>query len=184
MSFDESQLKEKSEGSIEHLKKEMGKLRSGRASSGLVEGIMVEYFGTQVPLQQLGLINVPEPRTISIQVYDGQAVESIEKAIHQSGLGLNPSRDGTTIRLNIPSLTEERRKDMVKTLHKMGEETKIAMRNHRREAIDERKTLQKNKEISEDDLRRDQDAIQKVTDHFVKVVDELVQKKEKEMMEV
>lgn len=184
MSVQYGDLEQKCKGSIEHFKKDLGKMRTGRASSGLLEGIMVEYYGSQVPLIQLGLINTPEPRLITIQVYDGGAVEAVEKAIKQSDLGLNPARDGSLIRLSIPALTEERRKDLIKKLHKMAEESRVGLRNHRRDAIDAVKKNQKDGKISEDDLRRAQEGIQKVVDKYTADIEQMLQSKEKEMMEV
>lgn len=177
-------LESKCKGTIEHFKKELGKMRTGRASSGLLEGITVEYYGSQVPLIQLGMINTPEPRLITIQVFDGSAVDAVEKAIKQSELGLNPSRDGSLIRLNIPPLNEERRKELIKKLHKVGEENRVTVRGHRRDAIDVLKKQEKAKEISEDDVRRGQDEIQKITDRYIAEVDAALQAKEKEMLEV
>jgi len=177
-------LKKNCEDTIEYLTIELGKMRSGRASSGLLETINVDYYGSSVPLKQLGLINAPEPRLLTVQVFDQGAVESVEKAIQTSDLGLNPARDGNLIRIAIPALTEERRKDLVKTLHKNAEEAKVAIRNHRREAIDELKKQEKDKSISEDEFNRGKDDVQKVTDSYIAQVDELLQSKEKEMMEV
>ena len=178
------ELADKGKKTIEHFKKDLSKLRTGRASTGLLEGVTVEYYGSQVPLIQMGMVNAPESRLITIQVFDGSAVEAVEKAIQQADLGLNPSRDGSMIRINIPPLTEERRKDLIKKLNKMGEEVKVAVRNQRRDAIDELKKKEKNKELSTDDLRRGQDDIQKITDKFTAEVDTLLAGKEKEMMEV
>jgi ribosome recycling factor len=184
MSGDIKQLKVDCETSIEHLKAEFGKMRSGRASSGLLEGLTVEYYGAQVPLIQLGMINAPEPRLITIQVYDSGAIQAVEKAILQSDLGLNPSRDGSLIRINIPALTEERRKELTKKISKIGEETKVALRNHRRDRIDSLKKQVKSKDVSEDDLHRGQEEIQKVIDNYVKLIDEVVTQKEQEVLEV
>lgn len=184
MSDSYNELKNSCTKTIEHFKKDLARVRSGRASTGLLEGIQVDYYGAQTPLVQLGLLNVPEPRQVTIQVYDQGAVEAVEKAIIQSDLGLNPSRDGNLIRINIPALTEDRRKELVKKLHKLAEDTRISLRNHRREAIDLLKKKQKDKEISEDDLHRGQDEIQKITDEHTAEVDVLLQAKEKEVMEV
>ena len=156
-------------------------MRGGRASSQMLEGIMVDYYGSQTPIRQLGMINTPEPRLITIQVYDGGAVDGVEKAIRQADLGLNPARDGNLIRVNIPALTEERRKELIKKLHKMGEETKVAIRNHRRDSIDE---IKKDKSISEDESRRLQEDIQKVVDAAGKDADAVIAAKEKEMLAV
>ena len=147
---------------LDHYKKELSRLRSGRATPSLLEGLMVNYYGSSVSLQQLGMVAAPEPRMLTIQVYDGGAMESIEKAIQQSDLGLNPSRDGSMIRVVIPALNEERRKDLIKKVKK-----KV-----------------KNKEMTEDDSRRSQDEIQKIGDKFIVDVDAAAAAKEKEMMEV
>lgn len=179
-----TELDTKCKKSVEHFKKELGKVRTGRASASLLDGLMVEYYGSQVPLLQLGMISVPEPRMITVQVYDAGACESIEKAIRAAEMGLNPSRDGGLIRIPIPALNEERRKDLVKLLHKMGEEVKVALRNHRRDSIDDLKKREKSKEASADDVRRGQDEVQKITDRHTKDVDILVAGKEKEIMEV
>lgn len=169
---------------IEHYKKEISRLRSGRAAPSLLEGLMVDYYGSTVSLQQLGMVSAPEPRMLTIQVYDAGAVEAIEKAIQQSDLGLNPSRDGTLIRVIIPALNEERRKDLIKKVHKMAEETRIALRNLRREEVEGVKKQVKNKELSEDDARRAQDEIQKIVDKFIAEADSAAAAKEKEMLEV
>ncbi len=182
--MDNGELESKCKDTIEYLNVELSRMRTGRANTALVESLMVDYYGSHVPLQQLGLISAPEARMLTVQVYDAGALDSVEKAIQQSDLQLNPSRDGNLIRIPIPALTEERRKELVKTLHKSAEEGKIAIRNHRREAIDALKKAEKAKEISEDDLSRGKDEIQKVTDTYVAQVDVLLAEKEKEMMEV
>lgn len=179
-----AELKDKCEKTVEQFKKELGKMRSGRASASLIEGLKVDYYGSPVPLQQLGSISVPEPRMLTVQVFDASAADGIEKAILQSDLGLNPSRDGNLIRITVPALTEERRKQVIKQLHKEAEDFRVTVRNHRREAIDLLKKQQKNKEISEDDLRKAQESVQKVTDQHVAEIDKLLEEKEKEMMEV
>ena len=169
---------------LDHYKKELSRLRSGRATPALLEGLMVNYYGSTVSLQQLGMVSAPEPRMLTIQVYDAGAAEAIDKAIQQSDLGLNPSRDGSLIRVIIPALNEERRKDLLKKVNKMGEETRIALRNLRREEVEGVKKKVKNKEMSEDDSRRSQDEIQKIVDKFIADVDSAAAAKEKEMMEV
>lgn len=169
---------------LEHYKKELSRLRSGRATPSLLEGVNVEYYGSHVSLQQLGMVSAPEPRMLTIQVYDAGAVEAIEKAIQQAGLGLNPSRDGSLIRVIIPALNEERRKDLIKKVNKMAEETRVALRNLRRDEVEAVKKQLKNKEISEDDSRRSQDEIQKIVDKFIVDVDAAAAGKEKELMEV
>jgi len=177
-------FKEECEKALAHLKLEVSRLRTGRASTTLLEGIKVDYYGSQVPLIQMGMINAPEPRLITVQVYDGSAVESVEKAIQAADLGLNPSRDGSLLRIVIPSLTEDRRKEMIKKLHKLGEDGKVSLRNHRRDEIDNLKKKEKSKEISADDNRRGQEEIQKIIDKYSADIDHLLQAKEKEMMEV
>ena len=169
---------------LDHYKKELSRLRSGRATPSLLEGLMVNYYGSSVSLQQLGMVAAPEPRMLTIQVYDGGAMESIEKAIQQSDLGLNPSRDGSMIRVVIPALIEERRKDLIKKVNKMAEETRVALRNLRRDEVEGVKKKVKNKEMTEDDSRRSQDEIQKIVDKFIVDVDAAAAAKEKEMMEV
>ncbi|MBX7136730.1 MAG: ribosome recycling factor [Oligoflexia bacterium] len=179
-----SKFKDQCVKAVEHFKKELGRVRSGRASTSLLEGVMVDYYGSQVPLIQVGLINAPEARLLTIQVYDGSAVEAVEKAIQKSELGLNPSREGNLVRVVIPALNEERRKELIKTLHRMTEEARVSLRNHRRDQIDELKKQEKSKEISSDELHRGQDEVQKITDKATADVEALLHAKEKEMMEV
>ena len=169
---------------LDHYKKELGKLRTGRASPSLLEGLQVEYYGSHVPLQQLGMIAAPDARMLTIQAYDAGAISAIEKAIQQADLGLNPARDGSMVRIAIPSLNEERRKDLIKKVHKMGEETKIALRNLRRDEVEQIKKQLKAKEISEDDSRRAQDEIQKILDKVIAEVDVVSAAREKELLEV
>jgi ribosome recycling factor len=169
---------------LDHFKKELGRLRSGRATPALLESVQVEYYGSKVPLQQLGMVAAPEPRMLTIQVYDASAVEAVEKAIHQSELGLNPSREGSLVRVVIPALNEERRKDLIKKVGKMAEETKVSLRNLRRDEVEGVKKQVKNKEMSEDDSRRAQDEIQKILDKVIADVDVAAAAKEKELMEV
>lgn len=170
--------------SIDAFRKELGKIRTGRASFSLLDGIKVDYYGTPTPLQQVGTLAVPESRMITVTPWDAKMVGPIEKAIQSSGLGLNPSNDGKIVRIPIPPLTEERRKDLVKVVRKMAEDGRIAVRNIRREAIDRIKESEKKKEISEDELKRWQDRIQKETDGYVKKIDEILKAKEQEIMEV
>ncbi|MBW1974211.1 MAG: ribosome recycling factor [Deltaproteobacteria bacterium] len=169
---------------LKNLESEYKRLRTGRASTALVEHIRVEYYGTPTPLNQLATITVPEPRTIMIQPWDLSVVAEVEKAILKSDLGLTPNNDGKIIRINIPPLTEERRQELVKVVKKMAEEAKVALRNIRRDANEMIKEMKKEKQISEDDQFRGQEKIQKLTDEFVKKVDELLEKKEKEILEV
>ena len=177
-------LEAKCKKTIEHFKRDLGRLRGGRANVSILEGITVEYYGSQVPLNQVGLVNAPEARLLTVQVYDGSAVEAVEKAIQQANLGLNPARDGSLVRVPIPALNEERRKDLVKNLHKMAEEGKVTVRNHRREAIDLVKKQEKGKELSTDDARRHQEEIQKLTDKAIAEVETAAQGKEKELMDI
>jgi ribosome recycling factor len=169
---------------IEALKKDLTRVRTGRASVSLLDEIRVDYYGTPTPLSQVGTLVAPEPRLITIQPWEKNLLPAIEKAILQSDLGLNPSSDGVLIRLIIPALTEERRKEMAKLVKRNGEETKVVVRNVRRDANDSLKKLEKDKEISEDELKRGEKEVQLLTDDFVKQVDEIVAVKEKEVMEI
>ncbi len=177
-------LEDNCKKAVEHFKTDVSKLRSGRASASMIETVSVDYYGSLVPMIQMGLINTPEPRLITIQVYDGGAVEAVEKAIMKADLGLSPSRDGNLVRLLIPALTEERRKEVIKKLHKMAEESKIVLRNYRREQIDELKEQEKKKLVSADELKRGQDEIQKILDSYIANIESIVAAKEKDMMEV
>ena len=177
-------MKLQCESTIEFFRSELTKTKTGRASTGLLEGISVDYYGSQTPLVQLGLINVAEARLLTVQVYDAGAVESVEKAIHQADLGLNPAREGNVIRVPIPPLTEERRKEIVKRLHKQAEDMKVTIRNHRRSAIDQLQKEKKDGELSEDDLKGLKKEVQTITDTFTSQVDELASKKEEEILEV
>lgn len=175
---------EKMDHSIEALKKELASVRTGRASLALLDGIKVDYYGTPTPLQQLASLSVPESRQIAIQPWDQKIISDIEKAIMKSDLGLTPTNDGKVIRINIPSLTEERRKQLVKVVRKNSEDAKVAVRNIRRDVNDEIKKLEKEKHLSEDDTKKSLDEIQKSTDSYVKKIDEILMHKEKEIMEV
>jgi ribosome recycling factor len=170
--------------SVEALKKDFTKVRTGRASAALLEDIRIDYYGTPTPLNQIGTLAVPEPRLITIQPWEKKLIPEIEKAILKSDLGLNPASDGQLVRVVIPALTEERRREMVKMIKRMGEEAKIAIRNLRRDANDSLKKMEKSKEISEDDLKRGEKEIQDLTDAYVKKTDEVVAAKEKEVMEI
>lgn len=178
------QLREKMESSVEAFKRELVKIRTGRASLSLLDGISVDAYGSKMPLNQVGTPTIPESRMIAIQPWDPQMLPVIEKAILSSDLGLTPANDGKVIRLTIPQLTEERRKELVKQVKKIAEDFKVAVRNVRREANDLLKTMKKDKDISEDDLFRLQDEGQKETDRFTKQIDEIAAGKEKEIMEV
>lgn len=184
MSEIQQELEKKGKASIEHFQTELSRMRTGRATTGLLEGIMVDYYGSQTPLNQLAMLNVPEPRLVTVQVYDAGAVEAVEKAIQQADLGLNPARDGAMIRVSIPALTEERRKDLAKKLGQVAEGARVTLRGHRREAIDKLKKGQKDKELTEDDVRRGEEEVQKITDRQIKEIDVLLAAKEKEVLEV
>jgi ribosome recycling factor len=175
---------ERMKKAIEVLKKEFASVRTGRASLALLDDIKVEYYGTSTPLNQVATLNIPDPKQITIQPWDQKAIQDIEKAILKSDLGLTPMNDGKVIRISIPPLTEERRKDLVKVVKKKGEEGKVAIRNIRRDANDSLKKLEKDKEISEDELKKALDEVQKMTDSYIKKVDETVEHKEQEVMEV
>ena len=177
-------LNERMGKSIETLKREYSRLRTGRASISLLDGIRVFYYDTPTPLNQMASLAVPEPRLIVIQPWDKTAIGDIEKAILKSELGLTPMNDGKVIRIAIPPLTEERRKELVKVARKMAEDNKVAIRNIRRDANDMLKDLKTEKEITEDDLYRTQDEVQKITDDFISQVDELCTVKEKEILEI
>lgn len=178
------QLREKMGNSVDALKRELVKIRTGRASLALLDGITVDAYGSRMPLNQVGTMTIPESRLIVIQPWDPQMLSIIEKAILSSDLGLTPANDGKVIRLSIPQLTEERRKELVKQVKKISEEFRVAVRNVRREANDQFKIMKKDKKISEDDMFRMQDEGQKETDNFIKQIDEIAAGKEKEVMEV
>jgi ribosome recycling factor len=169
---------------LESLEGDFAKLRTGRASTSLVEDIQVEYYGTPTPLNQISSVSIPDSRTISIQPWDRNAFGDIEKAIMKSDLGLTPVNDGKIIRISIPPLTEERRKELVKVAKKYTEDAKIAVRNIRRDANDALKKKKNDKELTEDEMHRGQDEVQKLTDEHVEMADELLEAKEKEIMEI
>jgi ribosome recycling factor len=169
---------------IEVLKKEFASIRTGRASLALLDGIMVNYYDTMTPLQQLASLSIPESRQMAIQPWDPKIITEIEKAILKSDLGLTPMNDGKMIRINIPALTEERRKQLVKTVRKKAEEAKVSIRNIRRDSNEELKKLEKEKHISEDEVKKSQEEIQKITDAHITKVDDVLAHKEKEIMEV
>ncbi|OGW75010.1 MAG: ribosome recycling factor [Nitrospirae bacterium RIFCSPHIGHO2_02_FULL_40_19] len=178
------QLVDRMDKAIESLKKDIAGIRTGRASLGIFEGITVDYYGTPTPINQVATMSVPESRLITIQPWDLKMIAEIEKAILKSDLGLNPSNDGKIIRIAIPPLTEERRKQIIKQVHKRVEEAKIAVRNIRRDSNDEVKKLEKEKKMSEDDAKKTLEEIQKLTDSYIKRTDEINSHKEKELMEV
>jgi ribosome recycling factor len=175
---------EKMEHGIEHLKRELAGLRTGRASVALLDGIRVDYYGNPTPLKQVANIAIPESRLITIQPYEIKMIREIEKAIQISDLGLTPSNDGKLIRVPLPPLTEERRKELIKVCKKHGEEVKVQVRGFRREGNDELKKLQKDAKLTEDELRKSEAEIQKITDQYVQKIDDVLKKKESEILEV
>lgn len=175
---------DKMKKAIEVLRKEYGSLRAGRATPSLLEKVMVDYYGSPTPVNQVANVSVPEPRMIVIQPWEKTMLNAIDKAIQKSDLGLMPTNDGIIIRLNIPQLTQERRSEIVKVIHKKAEECRVAIRNLRRDANDTIKKLEKDKTVSEDETKKAQDDIQKLTDRYIKEVDQIMAVKEKDIMEV
>ena len=177
-------IKRRMNGALEVLRDELGGLRTGRASAALLEPITVDAYGSKMPMNQVGTINVPDPRMISVQVWDQGLAEAVDRAIRDSGLGLNPQREGAVIRVPIPQLSEERRVELGKVAHKYAEQARIAVRNVRRDGMDTLKKLEKDSQISQDEQRAWSDDLQKMTDDFVKQIDSLLQTKEAEIMQV
>lgn len=185
MSIDVQQvLEEKMRKSISVLKEELNTVRAGRANPALLDKIMVDYYGSPTPLKNISNISVPDPRSLMISPFDPKSIHDIEKAINIANLGINPSNDGKAIRLMIPAVTEERRKELIKVIKKYGEDAKIAVRNERRDANDELKKQEKAGELTEDDLKKSLEEVQKKTDKTMKDIDQIVVDKEKEIMEV
>ena len=179
-----TELQREMERSVAALRKDLAKVRTGRASTALLEGIMVDYYGTPTLLNQLANLGVPEPRLLVVQPYDRGAIVNIEKALLKADLGLTPNNDGKLIRIPIPELTEERRKELVKHVKRVAEEFRVSARNHRRVAIEKLKEREKQKEMTEDDLKHNQDRVQKITDDFIGRIDKVLKNKEGEIMEV
>lgn len=179
-----SNTKEKMTKAIQAYTRELSTIRAGRASASLLDRVVVDYYGAPTPINQLASVSVPEARLLVIQPYDKSIVSEVEKAILKSDLGLTPSNDGTLIRLAVPALTEERRKELVKQVKKEAEAAKVAIRNIRRDANDDLKKLEKNGEISEDDLRGYSDDVQKMTDEHINKIDQITKTKEQDIMEV
>lgn len=177
-------MKAHMEKSVDALRREYQKVRTGRATTGLLDDIKVDYYGNPSPLNQVATLTIPEPRTITIQPWEAKLIPAIEKAIMNANLGFTPANDGKTIRISLPPLTEERRKEIVKSLKKMAEDAKVAVRNIRRDGIDSLKKLEKDKLISEDDLKRAEKDVQDVTNSAVAKIDEVLAHKEKEVLEV
>ena len=175
---------EKMEAALEHLKHDLAGLRTGRASVALLDGIRVDYYGTMTPLKQVANLSTPEARLITVQPWEPQLIKEIEKAISASGLGITPSNDGKVIRIPIPPLTEERRKELTKICKKHGEDTKVHVRGFRRDANEELKKLQKDAKLTEDELRKGETEIQKLTDQYIQKIDDVIKKKEHDILEV
>src|SRR6476659_4121172 len=182
--FDLGDVKRRMQGAINALKHDLGSLRTGRASPNLLDPLHIDAYGSPMPITQVATVSVPEPRLLSVQVWDRSMVSAVEKAIRESDLGLNPQTEGQVIRLRIPEMNEQRRKEMVKVAHKYAEEAKVAVRHVRRDGLDLLKKLEKDSAISEDDSKRHADQVQKATDQFVADVDSLLVAKEKEIMQV
>jgi ribosome recycling factor len=179
-----TQLQKEMDQSVGALRKDLAKIRTGRASTALLEHIVVDYYGATTPLNQLATLSAPEPRLLVVQPYDRSAMGNIEKAILKSDLGLTPNNDGKIIRVPIPQLTEERRKELVKHVKKIGEEFRVSVRNHRRVAVEHLKEAEKKKEITADDSKHGHDRVQKITDDFIGRIDKIIKTKEEEIMEV
>ena len=184
MMFNDKTYNDKMSKTFDVFKKELSSLRTGRANSGMLDLIKVDVYGQHMPINQLGSITTPEPRTINIQVWDINNVNLIDSAIKKSALGLNPQIDGQLIRLPVPDLSEERRNEIKKVIKSMGEKCKVSVRNIRREANEELKKMQKNKEISEDDVKKFEKIIQDLTDNHIKIIDEKIISKEKDIMSI
>ena len=180
--FDKNDIQRRMDGAIDVLHKEFGGLRTGRASASLLDPIMVEAYGNKMPLNQVGSISVPEPRLLTVQVWDNSQVKAVEKAIRDSGLGLNPQADGALVRIPIPPLSEERRKELQKIAGKYTESARVSVRNVRRDGMDALKRLEKEKKISEDEHKRFSDDVQKMTDAAIKKIDTLLADKEKDIL--
>jgi ribosome recycling factor len=179
-----SSAEEKMQKAVAALRRDLSTLRAGRATPALLDKITVDYYGTATPINQLANVSVPEPRLLIIQPWDKKSVSEIERAILKSDLGLTPNSDGTILRLSIPQLTEERRRELVKIVKKKAEEGRVAVRNIRRDANDELKKMEKDSDITEDQLRKSQDDVQKITDKYIEEVEKVLSAKEKEIMEV
>jgi ribosome recycling factor len=177
-------LAEKMSKSISVLKENLNTVRAGRANPAILDKVMVDYYGTATPVKNMSNVSVPEPRTLLITPFDPKTIANIEKAINIANIGINPSNDGKVIRLVIPQITEDRRKDLVKIVKKMGEDDKIAIRNERRDANEELKKQEKNGELTEDDLKVELEAIQKLTDGHIYLIDQICANKEREILEV
>ena len=181
---DSEDVKRRMRSAVDVFKKELAGLRTGRASAALLEPITVEAYGSRMPLSQCGTVSVPEPRLLTVQVWDKSVVSAVEKAIREGGLGLNPQVDGQLVRVPVPQLNEERRKELIKVAHKYAEQGRVSVRNVRRDGMDHLKASEKKGEITQDDHKRKSEELQKVTDGFVKEIDQLLAKKEQEIVQV
>lgn len=179
-----SKAESRMEKRINHLAGDLAAIRAGRANPAVLDKIMVDYYGTPTPINQLAAVSVTEARTLMIQPWDASVVHPIEKAIQMSELGINPQTDGKTLRIIFPPLTEDRRKEIVKDIAKISEESKVSIRNIRREAVEKFKAMKKSSEITEDDLKQAEKKIQELTDRFIKEIDKMAQAKQKEVMEI
>ncbi|MCX5801163.1 MAG: ribosome recycling factor [Candidatus Eisenbacteria bacterium] len=179
-----ARIEQKMKKAVEHLRQELASVRTGKATTALLDSVKVDYYGSNVPLNQVAGVSAPEPRLLIVHPWERTMVPAIEKAILKADLGLNPANDGTVIRIPIPPLTEERRKDLVKIVKKMVEEGRVGVRNLRREGNEEIKKLEKDAKISEDTARKSQNDVQKLTDKYIQLMEELLSKKEAEIMEV
>ena len=182
--FDLKDIKKRMDRAVEVFRQELAGLRTGRASTSLLEPIHVQAYGTEMPLNQVATVSAPEPRMLVVQVWDRSVVKAVEKAIRESGLGLNPMTEGNVIRVPLPELSEERRRELVKVAHRYAKQARVAVRNVRRDAMDTLKRLEREGEISQDEHRRLADQVQKVTDEHVAAIDRLLGQKEKDIMQV
>ena len=177
-------IERRMDGAVEVLRREFGGLRTGRASAALLDSVTVDAYGSTMPISQVGTVGVPDSRMLTVQVWDAKLVQSVERAVRDSGLGLNPQSEGNLVRVPIPQLSEERRVEMTKIAHKYAEQGRVAIRNVRRDGMETLKRMEKNNEISKDEQRAWSDEIQKLTDDHIKIVDEVLDGKEKEIMQV
>ena len=182
--IDLEDLRRRMDGAVEALKSEFSGLRTGRASAALLEPVMVEAYGSSMPLNQVGTVSVPEPRMLSVQVWDASLASAVDKAIRNSGLGLNPMLEGAIIRIPVPELTEDRRRDLTKVAHSYAEKARVSVRNVRRDGMDTLKQMEKSGDISEDDHRQQSDQVQSLTDEVIKAIDDLLNHKDAEIMQV
>jgi len=182
--MDKNDLKRRMEATFDNLKSEFAGLRTGRASVNMLEPVVVDVYGSKMPLNQVGTVSVPEPRMLTVQVWDASATKNVEKAIRESGLGLNPQAEGSLIRVPVPELNEERRKELTKVAGQYAEQARVSIRNVRRDGMDDLKKQEKDKEISEDDHKRLSDEVQKLTDEYIQKIDTMLSEKEQEIMKV